>query len=252
MARALRGQAAGVCAQPSQLEMPPQLLAVAGLAKQYERSARPVHALRAVTFDVKRGEFVAVMGASGSGKTTLLQLLAGLEKPTAGSICVGGAFLHAYSEEALARYRQSVVGYAFQFFNLMPGLSVLENVALPLIIARTPRLQALERAREMLELVHMQKFQDADLGSLSGGELQRLALARALVHRPALLLADEPTASLDTLEAERLLALLIRLKKVQGLSILMATHNARVAAHAERILTLKAGRLKAPQEGLVA
>ena len=226
------------------------LLSVSGLTKQFYRAGRSVDALRDVSFSLKRGEFIAVMGSSGSGKTTLLQLIAGLDRATEGFIRVGGAFLHAYSEEQLAHYRQTRVGYAFQFFNLMPSLSVLENVALPLIIANTARQQALARARETLALLQMAEQADATIETLSGGELQRLALARALVHRPSLLLADEPTASLDTLEAERLLELLQSLKKTWGLSILMVTHNVRVAAHAERMLMLKEGVLKDVHEGV--
>lgn len=225
-------------------------LSVSGLTKQYERAGKPVYALRNASFKLAQGEFVAVMGSSGSGKTTLLQLLAGLETPTDGTVRIGGAFLHAYSEARLAHYRQSVIGYAFQFFNLMPSLSVLENVALPLIIARKPRRRALERARETLQLLNMDEQASAHLETLSGGETQRLALARALVHRPRLLLADEPTASLDSLEAERLLTLLHTLKEAWGLSILMATHSVRAAAHAERMLTLKGGTLKDVREGI--
>jgi len=226
------------------------LVTVSGLSKHFCRSGQPVYALKDVSFSLDRGEFVAVMGASGSGKTTLLQLLAGLDTATAGFIRVGGMFLHAYSEERLARYRQTQVGYAFQFFNLMPSLNVLENVALPLIIANEPRRTALARAKETLELLQMETQTRASIDTLSGGEMQRLTLARALVHRPSLLLADEPTASLDGLEAERLLELLDKLKKQWDLSILMVTHNARVAAHAERMLTLKEGILKDVREGI--
>ena len=230
--------------------MPEPLVSVSGLSKQFYRLGQPVYALRDVNFSLKRGEFVAVMGASGSGKSTLLQLIAGLDKATEGAIRVGGTFLHAYSEEQLAHYRQTRVGYAFQFFNLMPSLSVLENVALPLIIGNTPRRQALARAQETLNLLQMDEQAGATIETLSGGEMQRLTLARALVHRPSLLLADEPTASLDTLEAERLLELLQSLKAAWGLSILMVTHNVRVAAHAERMLTLKEGVLKDVSEGI--
>ena len=216
-------------------------LTLDSVSKTYSQASGVRTALADVSLTVEQGEFVSVMGRSGSGKTTLLQLLAGLEAPTEGRVNVAGLSLKDLSEPDLARYRRERVGYAFQFFNLMPGLSALENVALPLIIADLPRVAALRRAGETLRLLDM-AYPEAELGRLSGGELQRVALARAVVHRPELLLADEPTASLDSLEGEKMLELLQHLRAERALTVVLVTHDARVAAHADRIVTLKAGR----------
>ncbi len=205
--------------------------------------------LRNASLSVARGEFVSLIGPSGSGKTTLLNLVAGLEKPEAGAVRVAGHDLGGYDDERLAHYRQRVIGYAPQFFELLPSLTALENTALPLIIARQPRGEALRRAREMLALFQLASQAEATLERLSGGERQRLSLARALVHRPRLLLADEPTASLDSVETDLTLELLKRLQRQDGLSILMTTHNPRVAVYAGRIVKLRDGRISEGREG---
>ena len=198
---------------------------------------------------VAEGEFVAIMGANGSGKTTLLNLIGGLERPSGGRLEVAGLPLHSLSEAELAKYRLERVGFAYQLFNLMPSLRVVENVALPLIIANKGRSLALAQARDTLALLDIGQLANEYPSALSGGELQRVAIARALVHQPELLLADEPTGSLGSLEAETLLEMFMRLRRERKLTLLMVTHHARIAAYADRVLTLKHGHLSGKARG---
>lgn len=214
-----------------------------GVSKCFRPGGRELWVVQDVDLSVQAGEFVSVMGPSGSGKTTLLQLIAGLEPPTAGSIHLLGHDLLRLDDAGLARLRREALGYAFQFFNLLPTLSVGENVALPLVLAKVPRPVALERAHELLTRLRLSARSEDDLAHLSGGELRRVSLARALVHRPQVLLADEPTGNLDSAEAEDLLELLQSLRRQEGFAILMTSHNARVAAYAERTFKLRSGRL---------
>jgi putative ABC transport system ATP-binding protein len=212
------------------------------VARLYPTGATAVSALDGVTIDVRRGEFLAVMGPSGSGKSTLLNILAGLERPTRGSIVVDGADLSAMDEVALATYRREKVGMVFQAFNLLPRYRVVENVALPLLFAGVPRERRLARARAVLDRLGMGPRADHRPSQLSGGEMQRTAIARALVTEPSLLLADEPTGNLDSANGEALLAVIGELH-ARGQTVVLVTHDAGIASHAERIVRMRDGRI---------
>ena len=212
------------------------------LERVYASGTATVAALAGVTLAVRTGEFVAVMGPSGSGKSTLLNVVAGLERPTGGTIRVGGEDLTKLDEEALARHRSKRVGMVFQAFNLLPRYRVVENVALPLAFAGTGRSERLARARALLERLGMSTRAEHRTNELSGGELQRAAIARALVGEPAILLADEPTGNLDSSNGAALIALLEELH-AQGQTVLLVTHDAAIAAQAGRTVRMRDGRV---------
>jgi len=212
------------------------------VARVYPTGAMAVSALDGVTLEVRRGEFLAVMGPSGSGKSTLLNILAGLERPTRGAVVVDGADLSAMDEVSLATYRREKVGMIFQAFNLLPRYRVVENVALPLVFAGVPRERRLERARAVLDRLGMGPRADHRPSQLSGGEMQRTAIARALVTDPALLLADEPTGNLDSANGEALLAVITELH-ARGQTVVLVTHDAAIASHAQRIVRMRDGRI---------
>ena len=212
------------------------------VARVYPTGATVVSALDGVTLEVRRGEFLAVMGPSGSGKSTLLNILAGLERPTRGAVVVDGADLSAMDEAALATYRREKVGMIFQAFNLLPRYRVVENVALPLVFAGVPRERRLERARAVLDRLGMGPRADHRPSQLSGGEMQRTAIARALVTDPALLLADEPTGNLDSANGEALLAVITELH-ARGQTVVLVTHDAGIASRAQRIVRMRDGRI---------
>jgi len=215
---------------------------VTGLRKTYESEGVPVRALRGVDFVMEPGEFVAVMGPSGCGKSTLLNLVAGLDTPTDGEISVAGESLVGKDENDLARMRRRHIGIVFQFFNLLEGMSVLENVTLPAIIAGMPRRQAETRARDLLDLIGLADKARNAPGVLSGGQRQRLAIARALANKPTLVLADEPTGALDSAGGLEVLELFRRLHS-GGQAILMVTHDQKVADAASRIVRMRDGRV---------
>src|SRR5947209_9869956 len=212
------------------------------LERVYASGTATVAALAGVTLAVRTGEFVAVMGPSGSGKSTLLNVIAGLERPTGGTIRVGGEDLTKLDEEALARHRSKRVGMVFQAFNLLPRYRVVENVALPLAFAGTARAERLAKARALLERLGMSARAEHRTNELSGGELQRAAVARALIGAPAILLADEPTGNLDSANGAALIALFEELH-AQGQTVLLVTHDAQIASHAERTIRMRDGRV---------
>ncbi|MGZ4188876.1 MAG: ABC transporter ATP-binding protein [Actinomycetota bacterium] len=212
------------------------------LRKTYESEGVPVRALRGVDMTITPGEFVAVMGPSGCGKSTLLNLIAGLDKPTDGEIWLDGNTLSDKDENQLARLRRKHIGIVFQFFNLLEGMSVLENVTLPAIIAGASRKSAETRARDLLDLLGLADKAKNAPGVLSGGQRQRLAIARALANQPTLVLADEPTGSLDSAGGAEVLELFKRLH-ADGQTIMLVTHDAKVASAADRIVTMADGRL---------
>jgi putative ABC transport system ATP-binding protein len=214
------------------------------LERTYQSGTAPVAALAGLSLQVRRGEFLAVMGPSGSGKSTLLNILAGLERPTAGRAVVDGVDLGTLDENGLARYRGGKVGIIFQAFNLLPRYRVIDNVAFPLLFAGIALDERLRRAAAILERLGMGPRAGHHPSQLSGGELQRTAIARALITDPALLLADEPTGNLDSANGEALLALLTELHD-KGQTIVLVTHDETIARRAERIVRMRDGRLVA-------
>jgi lipoprotein-releasing system ATP-binding protein len=219
------------------------LLAVSGLHKTYTVEGRPLHVLRDLAIEVESGEMVAVIGKSGSGKSTLLHLLGGLDQADAGSIRVGDVDLRGISDAERVRFRNRNVGFVFQFHHLLPEFDAAENVAMPLRVARTPAAEARTRALELLGRVGLAERVGHRPNMLSGGEQQRVAVARALVMQPALLLADEPTGDLDETTAESLHRLLREMHAEHGLTSVIATHNSRLAAECDRVLRMEEGRL---------
>jgi len=215
-----------------------------GLRKTFESEGAPVRALRGVDFTMTPGEFVAVMGPSGCGKSTLLNIVAGLDTPTDGDVCLAGEPLVGKTEYELAIMRRRHIGIVFQFFNLLEGMSVLENVTLPAVIAGAPRKRAETRARDLLDLLGLgDKAKDAP-GVLSGGQRQRLAIARALANEPTLLLADEPTGALDTATGEQIVELIESVRAQRGTTIVLVTNDPEVAGAADRILLIRDGRIE--------
>jgi len=197
-------------------------------------------ALNGVSMNVEEGEFTAIMGPSGSGKSTLLNLVAGLDRPTSGSVEVGGTDLGKLGEAGLARFRRDHIGFVFQFFYLLPNLTALENVLIPAQLKGNP---ALGRARELMERLGIHEVGDRYPARLSGGQQQRVAIARALINNPTLLLADEPTGALDTHAGEQVMELLGQLHR-DGQTILLVTHDAKLATrHAARVLSVLDGKI---------
>ena len=215
---------------------------VRGAYRTFERDTAPVRALRGADLDVGRGEFVAVMGPSGCGKSTLLNLIAGLDSPDEGEVVLAGLDLTKMDENALAIMRRSHVGIVFQFFNLLEGMTVLENVVMPALIAGVKRKPAETRARDLLDLLGLGDKARQAPATLSGGQRQRLAIARALANEPTLVLADEPTGALDSEGGEEVLELFRRLH-AGGQTILLVTHDQPVADAAQRIVRMKDGRV---------
>lgn len=196
------------------------------------------HALTDVTFSVHKGEFVAIMGPSGSGKTTLLNILAGLDSPTAGTVCINGKSFSELSGEALAEFRRTHLGFVFQDYNLLDTLTLTENVALPLLLDRRA---AIPRVHQTLALLGIAALGDRFPYQVSGGQQQRAAVARAIVHEPALVLADEPTGNLDSSAAQALLEQFRMLNQQVQTTIVMVTHDPRAARYADRVIFLKDG-----------
>jgi putative ABC transport system ATP-binding protein len=219
-----------------------EVLRTLRLRKTFESDGAPVRALRGVDLALREGEFVAVMGPSGCGKSTLLNLVAGLETASDGEICLAGEPLGRKTETELAHLRRRHIGFVFQFFNLLEDTSVLENVALPAVVAGMPRRRAEARARDLLDLLGLPDKAGELPALLSGGQRQRLAIARALANEPTLLLADEPTGALDGAGGVEVLELFRRLHS-GGQTILLVTHDESVAAAAKRVVRMVDGRV---------
>ena len=218
------------------------LLAAANLQKTYVTGDARVHALAGVSFDVDAGDFVALMGPSGCGKSTLLHLCGAMDRPTSGSLSLNGRDLSAMADDELTRVRREQVGFVFQFFNLLPTLTVGDNIALPCLLAGVSGSEADARARALAERVGIAHRLAHYPQQISGGEMQRAAIARALIHKPALLVADEPTGNLDSENGAKVLALIRELNAEMGITILLATHSAEIAAAAARVLRMKDGK----------
>ena len=227
-----------------------RVLEARGLAKTYDTGGVEVLALRGVDLSIERGEFVAIMGPSGCGKSTLLNLLAGLDRPTAGEVRLDGDRIDQLSETELARLRRRKIGFVFQFFNLLPTLSAVENVELPLLLVGRGRKEARRAADGLLSELGVGDKRAAAPIQLSGGQQQRVALARALANTPDIVLGDEPTGNLDSAAAREVLGLL-RAARERGQTLLIATHDARVAAAADRVVALRDG-LVSDETALVA
>jgi len=213
------------------------------LGKVYELGKTQVEALCGVSFEVRRGEFMAIMGPSGSGKSTLLNILAGIDKADRGSVHIGGVDIASLSETDLARWRAVNVGFIFQFYNLIPVLTAYENVELPLLLTGLSRRERREHVETALSVVNLLDRTDHYPSQLSGGQQQRVAIARAVVTDPTILVADEPTGDLDRVSAEDVLNLMVRLNREFGKTIIMVTHDPRAAEKAHLIRHLEKGVL---------
>ncbi len=218
-----------------------------GLHKHYPTAAEPLHVLQGLDLEVEAGEIVTIVGASGSGKSTLLHLLGALDRPTGGTVEVAGSELDRLGDDALAEFRNRLVGFIFQFHYLLPEFTARENVALPALMAGQEMEAALERAGELLGLVGLAERSEHRPAQLSGGEQQRVAVARALTNRPAVLLADEPSGNLDLASSEALHDLLWELNAHDGQTLILVTHNLELADRSERRLELREGLLHGPQ-----
>jgi putative ABC transport system ATP-binding protein len=219
------------------------LVEIRNLQKAYRRGGQVVPVLTDISLDIFPGDFTALMGPSGSGKTTLLNLIAGIDKPDSGTLRVDGLDITGLSESALADWRAAHVGFIFQFYNLMPVLTALENVELPLLLTGLSRAQRRDRAAMMLEMVALADRMDHYPNELSGGQQQRVAIARAIVSDPMLIVADEPTGDLDRQSAADILALIQRLNSEVGKTVIMVTHDVSAAHAARAIIHLDKGEL---------
>ncbi len=223
--------------------MSPPLVEIKNLVKTYTRGDQDVPVLRDITLNIERGDFIALMGPSGSGKTTLLNLIAGIDKQTAGSLRIDGEDISKLSEGELADWRASNIGFIFQFYNLMPVLTAYENVELPLLLTDLSKAERRERVEMTLNMVGLSDRMDHYPNELSGGQQQRVAIARAVVSDPTILVCDEPTGDLDKQSASDVLAMLKELNEKLGKTIIIVTHDAHAAEAAKRMLHLEKGEL---------
>lgn len=218
-----------------------EILEVENLTKVYGKNNTRVVALDSVSFKIKKGEFVAIVGASGSGKSTLLHLIGGVDKPTKGKVYIEGKDIYTMNDDALAIFRRRQVGLIYQFYNLIPILNVLENVTLPILLdGKTPYMTELN---ELVEFLGLKTRINHLPSELSGGQQQRVAIARALITHPAIILADEPTGNLDTKASNEIVSLLKMTNKKYNQTIVMITHNLELAAMADRIINLEDGKI---------
>ncbi len=236
----------GTVREPAPAGADDAVVVASGLRKRYHISRAPHDVLAGVSLTVRRGEFVAIMGPSGCGKSTLLHALGGLEPPDEGSVHIDGHDIYTMNDRALSAFRRDHIGVVFQFFNLIPSLTAAENVALPLRLQgyrRDPREQQRirDRVRALMDLLDLHGLQGHGPEEISGGEQQRIAIARALAAEPSLLLADEPTGNLDFATANDVMAVLSRLCRAEEQTTVLVTHDARTAAHADRVLVLRDG-----------
>lgn len=219
------------------------IISTRGLRKEYEMGSETVYALRGVDIDIRRNEYIAVMGPSGSGKSTLMNLIGCLDTPTAGEYWLNGQAVQDLDDDELARIRNRDIGFVFQTFNLLPRATALHNVELPLIYAGVPRKERRQRAEQVLEQTGLADRMDHKPNELSGGQRQRVAIARALVNQPTILLADEPTGNLDSVTSRDIMQVFDELHEA-GQTIITVTHELEVSEHAERVITLRDGMVE--------
>jgi lipoprotein-releasing system ATP-binding protein len=224
-------------------DLPASVLSARAVSRTFTEGASTLEVLIDVNLSIAAGERLAIIGASGSGKTTLLQILGGLDRPNAGSVEVAGRDIHSLSESERGALRNRAIGFVYQFHHLLPEFSALENVAMPLLVRRERTSIAIARARDILTRVGLQERLTHRPSQLSGGERQRTAVARALVTSPALVLADEPTGNLDGRNAEQVFELMLQLNREFGTSLVVVTHDARLAGRMDRVLELRSGAL---------
>jgi len=223
------------------------LLQVQSLNKTYTRGNQIVRALKDVSLELKAGQFVSIMGPSGSGKSTLLHLMGGLDRPTSGCVILNGDAIERMNDDELSLFRRKRLGFIFQFFNLLPTLSALENVALPRLLDGEPLKNIEPKARELLEMIGMGKRTDHKPDQLSGGEMQRVAIARALIADPLLILADEPTGNLDSKTGDAILKLMREMTDKTGKTIVMVTHDLKAAQTGNRLIRMRDGSLESDE-----
>ncbi len=223
------------------------LLQLESLKKSYTRGDQTVHALGGVSLNISAGQFVAIMGPSGSGKSTLLHLMGGLDRPTSGKVILNGEAIESLSDYELSIFRRRKLGFIFQFFNLLPTLTALENVALPRLLDQESMKNVEAKAKDLLKMIGMEKRMYHKPDQLSGGEMQRVAIARALISDPLLLLADEPTGNLDTKTGEAVLVLLSQMVKETGKTIVMVTHDPKAASYGNRVIRVRDGQIESDE-----
>ncbi|MDP2785457.1 MAG: ABC transporter ATP-binding protein [Sulfurimicrobium sp.] len=219
------------------------IIRISGLSKDYQTAAGPVPALENISLAISPGEFVAVMGPSGSGKSTFMNLIGCLDVPSGGAYFLNGTDVRTLDKDQLARLRNSVIGFVFQGFNLLPRASLIDNVGLPLVYAGVGKSERIRRAREMLDKVGLGKYGASLPSRISGGQQQRVAIARALINRPRLVLADEPTGNLDTKTSQEIMNLLTALNRDEGITVVLVTHEADIATYANRLVRFVDGHL---------
>ncbi|MCX7948510.1 MAG: ABC transporter ATP-binding protein [Treponemataceae bacterium] len=220
------------------------ILQLEGIKRYYQKGAETIHALDGITLDIEKGQFMAIVGPSGSGKTTLLNIIGCLDSPTEGTIRYNGQILGSMTENERSEYRKHHISFIFQSYNLIPVLTVLENVELPLVIERRlSRQQIRNRALELIHAVGLEGTENRYPRELSGGQEQRVAIARALVKEPYIVLADEPTANLDSHTAEEIVDLMAWINKERGATFIFSTHDALVQKHARRVVTIRDGKI---------
>ncbi|MBN2351298.1 MAG: ABC transporter ATP-binding protein [Spirochaetales bacterium] len=219
------------------------LIALDNVQKDYALGKTVIHAIRGVTLEVKEGDFLSIVGPSGCGKTTLLNMIGCIDQPTDGRVMFEGKDLKRLSDNAQAEIRLTKIGFIFQSFNLIPVLNIFENIELPLVVARVPRAKRRERVAYLVRTVGLEEFSDHKPDELSGGQRQRVAIARALVNSPDLVIADEPTANLDSATGDAVLSVMERLNREEKVTFIFSTHNPEVMRFAHRIVTLRDGAI---------
>lgn len=224
------------------------IIEIRGLRKTYTQGEHIVHALSGVDLQIERGQFTSIMGPSGSGKSTMLHLMGGLDRPSEGSVLIGGQSIESLSDDQLSEFRRRKLGFIFQFFNLLPTLTAIENVALPLLLDGKPMRQIRPKAESLLEMMGLKDRMEHRPDQLSGGQMQRVAIARALVTDPLLILADEPTGNLDSATGTAVLEQLKRLVEERGQTVVMVTHDPKAASYADRRIVFRDGNISSDEE----